>query len=149
MSILPGNSGQMMLTVTPQNGFSQQLNLSCTGLPAGATCTFSPAALNPSSSTTSSMTITVPSKNASVGSVFLLPMPIAFLLWMRRYKRPALLFGTASLLILLVGCGSGSVDPNVANTATNGSSPASYVVQVTASSPGSASHSQQLQLSVP
>jgi Glycoside hydrolase family 44/Bacterial Ig-like domain (group 3) len=148
MSILPGNSGQMMLTVTPQNGFSQQLNLSCTGLPAGATCTFSPSVLNPSSSTTSSMTITVPSTNTSAGSVFLLPVPIAFLLWMRRYKRPAL-FGAASLLILLGGCGSGSVDPNVANTATNGSSPASYVVQVTASSPGSASHSQQLHLSVP
>ena len=149
MSVIPGSSAQMMLTVASENGFNQQLNLSCTGLPAGATCTFSPSALNPSSSTTSSMTITVPSTNTSAASVLLLPVPVAFLLWVRRCKKRALLFGAASLLVLLAGCGSGAVDPKTASTATNEGAPAAtYAVQVTASSLGFTSHSQLLQLSV-
>lgn len=50
--------------------FNLQVNLSCTGLPAGATCAFSPSAsVNPSSSApvNASVTITVPASTA-VGS---------------------------------------------------------------------------------
>ena len=35
------------VTVTPQNGFASAVTLGCTGLPAGATCTFTPASVTP------------------------------------------------------------------------------------------------------
>jgi hypothetical protein len=40
------------------------------------------------------------STKTSAANVLLLPVPIAFLLWMRRCKRRTLLFGVASLMIL-------------------------------------------------
>ena len=43
-----GTSGSVTLTVTPQNGFSSTVNFGCTGLPGGATCSFSPTTVAPS-----------------------------------------------------------------------------------------------------
>jgi hypothetical protein len=47
------NSGQSLsitVNVTPQNGFNQQVNLTCSGLPLAATCSFSPPTVTPSGS---------------------------------------------------------------------------------------------------
>jgi hypothetical protein len=38
----PGGSGTTTLSLTPLDGFSQTPTYSCTGLPSGATCTFTP-----------------------------------------------------------------------------------------------------------
>lgn len=45
-TIAVGASTTYTATITPQNGYSAAVNLSVTGLPAGATAAFNPAALN-------------------------------------------------------------------------------------------------------
>jgi hypothetical protein len=57
LAIGQGSSGTSNITITPTNGFSGSVNLSASGLPSGVTSGFSP---NPAT-TTSTMTITVPS----------------------------------------------------------------------------------------
>ena len=42
VGLLPGASAQVQVTLTPINGFNSPVTLSCAGLSAGATCTFSP-----------------------------------------------------------------------------------------------------------
>lgn len=60
LSLTPGQYGTVTLTVTSQNGFSEAVNLSCSGLPGASTCSFNPVTLTPpaNGSTTSAMQIT-------------------------------------------------------------------------------------------
>lgn len=51
-TVAPGNSGSSTVTLTPINGFSGAVTLSCTGLPSGASCSFSPSSLNGSGTST-------------------------------------------------------------------------------------------------
>ncbi len=44
ISIIAGHTGVATIAVTPANGFNQALTFSCSGLPAGAICTFTPNA---------------------------------------------------------------------------------------------------------
>src|SRR5215469_15317562 len=39
----PGASGTMTVNAYPVNGFTGTVNLACSGLPTGATCTFNPS----------------------------------------------------------------------------------------------------------
>ena len=48
LSVNSGGTASMAVTVTPQNGFNSPVIFSCSGLPAGATCSFSPATVTPS-----------------------------------------------------------------------------------------------------
>lgn len=58
-TVTAGKSATTTVTLAPSNGFNQSVALSCTGLPAGASCSFAPAsvALN-ASAATSILTIT-------------------------------------------------------------------------------------------
>jgi hypothetical protein len=58
-TVTVGSSSQMVISVAPTNNFTGTVSLACSGLPAGATCTFSPSQLSvsPSSSATSTVTI--------------------------------------------------------------------------------------------
>jgi len=47
LNLTPGQFGTVTLTVTSQNGFSQAVNLSCSGLPGQSTCTFTPDVVTP------------------------------------------------------------------------------------------------------
>jgi Bacterial Ig-like domain (group 3) len=46
LTLAAGASGTMTLTVTPENGFKQAVAFTCSGLPAGASCGFSPQSLS-------------------------------------------------------------------------------------------------------
>jgi hypothetical protein len=46
-TVSPGEFATTVLTITPQNGFSQMVTLSCAGNPAASNCTFSPTTLTP------------------------------------------------------------------------------------------------------
>lgn len=59
MAVQAGQSGTATLTITPQNGFSSAVTFACSGLPAGAACTFSPSAVTPAGSAPASTTLTV------------------------------------------------------------------------------------------
>jgi subtilisin-like proprotein convertase family protein len=56
-----GGSAASTCTVSSINGFSSAVSLSCTGLPAGASCSFAPASVTPPSggSATSALTVSV------------------------------------------------------------------------------------------
>jgi hypothetical protein len=47
-TVAAGQSATFTATVTPQGGFTSNVTFSCSGLPAGAACTFTPASLVPS-----------------------------------------------------------------------------------------------------
>lgn len=65
MTVTHGQSaGPFTSTVTPSNGFSGTVTLTCTGLPSGAGCGFSPSTV--STSGTSTLTITTTARSASL-----------------------------------------------------------------------------------
>jgi hypothetical protein len=59
VTINPGQSGTTTITVTPQNGFSQQVSFACSGLPAASTCSFSPSTVTPNGTAASTSTLTI------------------------------------------------------------------------------------------
>jgi trimeric autotransporter adhesin len=61
LSIEQGSSGGSSCTVASQNGFASAVSLDCTGLPAGATCAYSPNPVTPPAdgSVGSSLTVAV------------------------------------------------------------------------------------------
>jgi hypothetical protein len=66
-TVTAGNSATYTVTVTGQNGFAGPVALSASGLPAGATASFSPA----STSTTSTLTVTTTAGTTPAGSTTL------------------------------------------------------------------------------
>jgi VCBS repeat-containing protein len=58
-TIKQGQSATFTLTVTPTNGFNQTVAFVCTGLPAGASCSFAPATVTPNGGpVTTTLTVT-------------------------------------------------------------------------------------------
>ncbi len=49
-----GEVANLTVTLTPQNGFSTPVNLTCSGLPAGSSCSFNPATVTPAGKPVSS-----------------------------------------------------------------------------------------------
>jgi len=68
-TISHGHSGTYTLTLTPVNGFTGNISLSCSGAPTNTTCSVSPSqvTLNGTSSAQATVTVTV-AKNATSGS---------------------------------------------------------------------------------
>jgi hypothetical protein len=122
-----------MFTVTPQNNYSGTVSLSCSGLPANATCTFTPSTVTLAgngNAMTSQLSVTTHSSTANLIKVGPMGMAAAAIFWLpgmllggflglartklRSKKRQALLLSlmvTAMLSMTsgLTGCGgSGS-----------------------------------------
>lgn len=122
------NSGQpaaITLTISPQNGFTQAISLSCSGQPTGDTCSFSPSSVTPVGAPVNS-TLTISS--VAVASFTLWKatgggLAIALLLWpfpRRRLIRGAVAAVLLTMLLATTGC-------------TSGKTPKQYSVNVTAS----------------
>jgi hypothetical protein len=119
----PGASATATLTVTAQNGFNGVVNFSpaaCSGLPFGASCSFSPSSVTGSGTTTLTIATTAPSAanpgsgtaslgwwtatgGAAFGFVFLLGMS-------ERKRRWQTLLGLVLFVSLtaFIGCGGGA-----------------------------------------
>lgn len=151
--IAAGDTANYTVNITPSGGFDSAVALKATGLPPGATVTFSPASVTPGGGVaSSSMAIHVASL-ATVGSVqnntpwkLGAPLMAAVFLFipMRRMRMGrgmlcALVFSTT--LFMIVGCGGGF------GYGTKNVSPATYTVTVTGTS-GSLTHSTTVQLTV-
>src|SRR5437667_8336529 len=54
-SVLVGNTSSSAVTLTLVNGSTQSINLSCSSLPTGATCSFSPTSCSPNCTSTLSI----------------------------------------------------------------------------------------------
>lgn len=147
--IIPPNvpSSTAVISVAMQNGYSQTVSFTCSGLPANASCSFAPASLSATGTTT--LTVLVNRSTSALRSPFgmasgvmaasLLALPFAF----RRKSRLAVrrAAGAMMLLLLLVGAatlsGCGSSNPvtppstsTVTVTATGGSVTHSSTISV-------------------
>jgi hypothetical protein len=135
-SVSQGSSVTSTLTVTSSGGFNQAVNFTCSGLPANATCTFSPASVTPNgtSSPTSMLTITTNVTAASL-STKLLRTPegapslgmlagggslVLLLLRRRRLRRLQMSLAAAFLLTFAaIGCSHGNSMTTTTPTGTS------------------------------
>ena len=149
LTIASGQSGMTTISIAPLNAFSQSVSFACSGLPAGASCGFSPATVTPAAATvTTNLTVAV---NATASNDHRRPSPfapaailiVAVCLIRFRLRRPFSFLLHATLggigLSLLAGCGGGGnqtppptpVTSTVTVTATAGSLTHSATVTVT------------------
>ncbi len=92
MQVDNGSSGGLNVILTSVGTFSQSVALTCTGLPAGVSCAFSPASLIPTSTgSVSALVISAPAVQAA------LPPPV------NPFRRPLLPGAAAALTLCLIG----------------------------------------------
>jgi len=153
LTVVPGQSGTSTISVTPVNGFNSSVSFSCSGLPAGTTCSFSPAAVTPSgaaASTTLTLTASTSASNHPPLPFRYMPVAaLAFSLCFVRFRNRRgyslwILCVTAALCLSCIsGCSSATSNSSGGSTTT----PESGVVTVTATS-GSLSHSTSITITV-
>jgi len=142
LTVTGGQSGSVTVSVTPQNGFASAVSFTCSGLPTGASCSFSPATVTPSgtAASTTKLTVTTAATTASVhpNSSPLLPasaLAAAFCLigWKKRRRIQLLLLLAVSVmgLSLFTGCGRSSTSTT---TTTGTTKPVTSTVTVTGTS---------------
>ena len=126
-TVVSGNAATFTFAVNPVNGgMSSPIQLTATGLPSGATASFSPAYLppgsSPSSFTVTIQTIKLAQLQATPPWIFAAFLPVFIL---RRRRRSA---ACTLALLLLAGCG------NRVNAGSGSSNARSYNVTVLATS---------------
>jgi hypothetical protein len=151
LTVPAGQSGTAITTATPQGGFASPVSFSCSGLPSGASCSFSPATVTPSgaaASTTLTVT-TATTANAALrhGGQPLFPLTalgavLCCFGWKKRRCLPVLLLAVSLIGLGLVnGCSSSfsidgsSASPSSTSTvtvlATSGSQQSSTTFSLT------------------
>jgi subtilase family serine protease len=164
MITAPGASGSTSVNVSSSTGFTGTIALACSGLPAGASCQFSPSSIKATATlATTSSTITV-TTTAAAAKLSLSPQHVYFAHWMPelglffsvvllgapkgRRARGMFLCLMLCLLVSVPGCGGGSSNSTPPAPPPVVSTPAgSYNVFVTATS-GSAMSSTGFALAV-
>lgn len=141
-TVYTGISAAAQLSVTSLEGFNQALALTCSGLPANATCNFTPTSLPQGQGAASLLIETAAPQKTQAGFVsgsisglgaglgaltlFLLPG------WKRRRR----LLARLSALLLALGIGIGMAGCGSPNQIADGTPPGTYQVAVTATTTG-------------
>jgi hypothetical protein len=153
-TVTAGQSGTTTLSVAPLYGFASSVSFSCSsGLPAGASCSFSPAIVTLPGATSTTLTVTTSASSAALrrnssplfpGSA--LAVALCCFGWRKRRRLQLLLLLAVSVagLGLLNGCGSGG-----SGSGGGGSQSITSTVTVTAAATsGSPSHTAIFKLTV-
>ena len=153
LTLNSGASATSSVTITPANGFSQTVSFACSGLPAGVSCSFSPATVTPGTNadtTTLTVAATTTAENALPTKFPFVPVTSFALAfgWFAFRKRRSYLTSLFVLtgcvvLIALSACGSGGATSSQSPSPT----PTTSTVTVSATA-GSLSHSQTLTLTL-
>jgi hypothetical protein len=146
------NSGSLQVSVTPQNGFSQSVSFSCSGLPNGWACSFAPPTLAVSTTQSTTMTVSAASgaqqlaRSGRMLVAVLYPLPLFMLGIVGRAvrRRQVLMFVFAS--VLLAGCGGDSGSTAASNSSAPQATP--YTVTITSSGNSAPTHTQAFILTV-
>jgi hypothetical protein len=146
-TVTRGGTASFTISVTPVNGsFSNTVTFSASGLPAGATASFTPASVTPGSSpATSTLTIKTALSTAALKQ-WRFGMPalaiVGLLIIPRRRRRwitlTLLLFASLATLTAISGCGGGFALPgasattsSITVTGTSGTTQQTTTVQLT------------------
>ena len=139
LSVVAGQSANTSLTITPAGGFNRQVAFSCSGLPAGVGCSFSPATVTASSATSTTLTVTTtaPTTTSGLGGPWIVVMLIGWtLLFLPRRRtagRPAFRYSLPAALALVASCGgSGDGGTNPPPPPSGGTPAGSYALTITA-----------------
>jgi len=156
LTINHGTQGTLTLTVTPQNGFNSAVTFACSGLPTGATCSFSPSSVTPSGSAINTTLTIAASASASAAHPTRNPfLPAAgltlagCLLAFTRRRAPRLWLVPLAALVFfgaLSACGGGG-NPGGGGGGGGGGGPQNYTITVNATS-GSIHQSTQITLTI-
>jgi hypothetical protein len=155
-TVMPGGLLQTSFSITPMYGsYAAPVNFTATGLPVGATISFSPTNLSASTSTAQTITMTIklpavkaqnqqhrPGRSIPPVALGILLLPFAA---MRRVRKSALL--QSSLFLLLGIAGIGTLAGCGAGNGFNVTAPQNYTVTVTATA-GPITHNFQINLNV-
>ncbi|MFL6429593.1 MAG: FG-GAP-like repeat-containing protein [Acidobacteriaceae bacterium] len=144
LTVASGHSVTTQVSVAGAGGFSGTVNLSCTGLPANASCSFSPASMTVSGTTAANTTLTVSTAATATASVVgdgslramtalacgLPLLGLLALLPVGRGRRLLLCAGFALLVAAggLTGCGGGG------QSSATKTAPGNYTFKVVATS---------------
>jgi hypothetical protein len=174
LTLTAGQASNLTITLTPAGGFNSPINLGCSGLPTGATCTFSPASVTPNGApVTSTVSITVASQTSLVpthappgapdGRIALgWVMPWGFISmlglgaarrrsriseWSYRATFAAFLIAGA---LWIAGCGGGSSSSAGSGGGGGSTSQAatSFTLTIISTAPGTANQSSQITVNV-
>jgi hypothetical protein len=131
-SIYTGQSTAAQVNVSSLLGFDQPLAFSCSGLPANATCTFSPATLPNGQGAVNVVIQTEAPHQVAAASIF--GALTLFLLagWRRRRG----LLAALGAVLLTIGLGVGIAGCASPNPIAGGTAPGTYQVAVTATTTG-------------
>jgi len=134
-SIYTGEAATYTVTVTPGDGFSLDVALTCSGAPSGSTCTITPSTVSGGSGTAKLVLQSVAPSSAKMNVPLLgreLPTALCavflFFLPRRSWRRIARVF----VLVIAVAWAAFAVTGcNSKHTATGGTTPGSYTLTVT------------------
>jgi N-acetylneuraminic acid mutarotase len=153
VTLAAGQSASVSISLTPLNGFNAAVSFSCSGLPVGASCSFSPATVTPSGGPVSTtVTITAPSSKSALpaGPGPLVPPSVLVLslggFWWKKRRRwlsVSMFVACVVGLSMLNGCGGGASTSAPANT----NPPVTSAVTVTATA-GSLQYTTTLSLTI-
>jgi len=154
-SIVAGTPATISVSASAVGGFNGAITLSCSGLPVGVSCAFSPNTITPGTSSASSV-LTLATGSGYTGVAMLLPFSGLGLLGFafaspdggrtsnRRRLKSAATAGIVILLLAATSCGSGAMNHSTNN---GGGTPQSTSIVVTGTS-GSVTHSVQVPLTL-
>jgi hypothetical protein len=151
LTLSQGGSGTLTVKLTPQGGsFDQAVSFSCSGLPAQARCTFSPASLTPGAAEVSTTLTIFASSTSAARTPFGSAPGALFAAWMagvgvigtvlagpatKRNRRVYFVLAFLIVLILLqIGCGSAGSNGSTSSPVTTPSG--DYTVVITGTSAG-------------
>ncbi len=151
LTVNSGAQGSTTLTVTPQNGFNSAVTFACSGLPAGASCSFNPSSVTPAVATTQ-LTVTVSAQAMTVQprpSPFFPATTIVAAACIFAFRRRRVLQIALALAVVVAGMGSlsGCGGGSGGGGGGGGTSPVTTTVTVTATS-GTIQPSEFLTLTV-
>jgi len=145
LMIPSGQNATTKVMVTPSNGFDEPVAFTCSGLPAGVSCSFSPASVTPPSGAVSSTLTLTASTTMSLGRsnpLFPIAFSVGALVAIRRRPRRLLILLAISLvgLMAFTACGGGI-------SGGGSHQPKTAILTVTATA-GTLQHTATVQLTV-
>ena len=170
-TVAAGSSATSSVSVTPSGGFNQPVSFTCSGLPTGASCSFSPATVTPTGTGTSTTTMTITTSARSgmisptreqrwpmapllVATVLLslVGLSMLFVRWLAEGWKPGFRLGLlASVGVLtatilgFAGCGGSSGSSSAGGSTGTPSGTSTVTITATA---GSTSHTTTFMLTV-